>query len=677
MAIVLIQAFNAETTRLIQLYIVGVFVSFNLSQLGMIRHWTRHLKTEQDPAVRRRMYPLADDQRGRPGVHRGGAGDRADHQVPRRRLDHDPGDDHLLRDHARHPPPLRQRQRRARRRRGGQGDAHPGARHRPGRQAAQADAAGAGLRQGDPAQRARGRLRRRRPRGHRPAARRSGTSGTSASRSRCCTRRTASWSSRSSTTPWRSRRPTRAGWSRSTSPSTSSAAGGSSCCTTRPRCGSRAGCSSRPASWSPRCPTSCGPRRSRASARSASWPGSAPATCGAARSRDRSNARADPPVSRHPAPAQGPRPVPGRRALRGGRRAGRARRPLHRPAAATPEARVVFTRHAIPGERVVLEITEGTEGDRFWRGDAVEVLEPSPDRVAAPCPYAGPGRCGGCDFQHVALPRQRELKAAVVREQLARLAHLDVPVVVEPVEGDEDGLRWRDPGAVRRAPEQGRRGMRAHRSRDRDPRRRLPDRPPRRPRAVAGAGPRGGAGPRLRGRRPTGFWQVHPGAPRVLVETVLDAARPAAGGAGPGPLRRGRPVRRVPRRARWGSGAAWSRSRATGPPAGTPATNLGEFGRAVAVEAGAVDQVLATSYDEPFDLVVLDPPREGARRPVVEQVVDRAPRAVAYVACDPAALARDVGVLRRARLRAAHAARLRPVPDDPPRGVRGAARADG
>ena len=56
MAIILILAFNAETSRLIQLYIVGVFVSFNLSQLGMIRHWTRHLKTEKNPAVRRRMY---------------------------------------------------------------------------------------------------------------------------------------------------------------------------------------------------------------------------------------------------------------------------------------------------------------------------------------------------------------------------------------------------------------------------------------------------------------------------------------------------------------------------------------------------------------------------------------------------------------------------------------------
>ncbi|MGB0099094.1 MAG: TRAM domain-containing protein, partial [Nocardioides sp.] len=99
----------------------------------------------------------------------------------------------------------------------------------------------------------------------------------------------------------------------------------------------------------------------------------------------------------------------------------------------TDRPRVVFVRHAIPGERVVVEITEGTDGDRFWRGDAVEVLEASADRVEPPCPFAGPGRCGGCDFQHVSLSRQRELKAAVVREQLARLAATDVPVVVEAV----------------------------------------------------------------------------------------------------------------------------------------------------------------------------------------------------------------------------------------------------
>jgi amino acid transporter len=55
-AIALILAFDAQVTRLIQLYIVGVFVAFNLSQLGMIRHWTRMLRTESDPTERRRMH---------------------------------------------------------------------------------------------------------------------------------------------------------------------------------------------------------------------------------------------------------------------------------------------------------------------------------------------------------------------------------------------------------------------------------------------------------------------------------------------------------------------------------------------------------------------------------------------------------------------------------------------
>jgi amino acid transporter len=54
-AILLIVSFDAEVTRLIQLYIVGVFVSFTLSQTGMVRHWTRLLRTEQDSAARARM----------------------------------------------------------------------------------------------------------------------------------------------------------------------------------------------------------------------------------------------------------------------------------------------------------------------------------------------------------------------------------------------------------------------------------------------------------------------------------------------------------------------------------------------------------------------------------------------------------------------------------------------
>jgi tRNA/tmRNA/rRNA uracil-C5-methylase (TrmA/RlmC/RlmD family) len=314
------------------------------------------------------------------------------------------------------------------------------------------------------------------------------------------------------------------------------------------------------------------------------------------------------------------------------------------------ETRVVFTRHCLPGETVVLEITEGTEGDRFWRGDAVEILTPSPDRVPAPCPYAGPGLCGGCDFQHVALPRQRLLKADVVREQLTRLGGLpaDDPLVrdlvveavptesVEP--GRDDGLHWRTRMQYVDLPD-GRRGMRAHRSQHVVPIDECliahPSADERRHGVVTET-----VGEHDFHVEADGFWQVHPGAPAVLVDSVLEALAPQPG------------EKVLDLYAGVGLFAAFLADR------------VGESGRVVAVEGdrtacahamenlrafrharvepGSVERVLATAYDEPFDLVVLDPPREGARRAVVEQVADRAPRAVAYVACDPAALARDV-----------------------------------
>ena len=76
-----------------------------------------------------------------------------------------------------------------------------------------------------------------------------------------------------------------------------------------------------------------------------------------------------------------------------------------------------------------MEVTEDRHA-RFCRADAVEVLDAAPERVERPCPYSGPGKCGGCDWQHVSHAGQLGLKAAVVREQLSRLAGLDVPVTV-------------------------------------------------------------------------------------------------------------------------------------------------------------------------------------------------------------------------------------------------------
>src|ERR1035437_1117694 len=107
------------------------------------------------------------------------------------------------------------------------------------------------------------------------------------------------------------------------------------------------------------------------------------------------------------------------------------------------DERVVFVRHALPGETVRVQITDGNEGDRFLLGDAVEVLEPSKHRIEPACRFAGPGNCGGGDWQHSELTYQRELKAAVVAEQFQRLAGMDVEVDVEALPGDKEGVRWR------------------------------------------------------------------------------------------------------------------------------------------------------------------------------------------------------------------------------------------
>ncbi len=130
------------------------------------------------------------------------------------------------------------------------------------------------------------------------------------------------------------------------------------------------------------------------------------------------------------------------------------------------EGRVVFVRHALPGERVRARVTEETA--RFLRADAVEVLRPSPDRVTPPCPYAGPGRCGGCDWQHASLEAQRALKAEVIAEQLRRLAGIRREVTVEEVPGAPDGLGWRTRVRFAARPD-GVLGLRRHRSHEIEP----------------------------------------------------------------------------------------------------------------------------------------------------------------------------------------------------------------
>jgi tRNA/tmRNA/rRNA uracil-C5-methylase (TrmA/RlmC/RlmD family) len=309
------------------------------------------------------------------------------------------------------------------------------------------------------------------------------------------------------------------------------------------------------------------------------------------------------------------------------------------------EGQVVFVRHALPGETVTVEITETApsgRGGRFLRGDAVEVHTPSPERVSPPCPYAGPGACGGCDFQHVTLDEQRRLKAAVVEEQLSRLAGIERDVTVEAVP-PHDGLGWRSRMQYVHPPGGGL-ALRKHRSHDLVPIDRCliahPDAREPEPRTTVVEHVDTGHGSRDLEVAADGFWQPHVAAPRTLVDCVLDLVRPRAGesvldlyagvglfasflaeAVGPtGSVVAVEGDRRAARHAKANlAGCSWARS-----------------------ITGRVDRVLSRGVSD-TDVVVLDPPRTGAKRQVVRAIAGLAPRAVAYVACDPAALARDVG----------------------------------
>lgn len=317
-------------------------------------------------------------------------------------------------------------------------------------------------------------------------------------------------------------------------------------------------------------------------------------------------------------------------------------------------------------------VTEGHAGSSFWRADTVDVLSASPDRVEPPCPWAGPDRCGGCDWQHASLPAQRALKAAVVREQLSRLAGLDVDVVVEEVPGAVDGLGWRT--RVHWAVDSGgRAGLRKHRSHDVVPvdrcriahdlvtaadvtGRSWPDATSVEVCASVVTGevlvlPDGrgeGALTEVVGERSFrvtggGFWQVHPGAASTLLGAVLDGLDPRRGesaldlycGVG---LFAASLAERV--------GAA---GRVTAVESDCVAVedarhNLSGLADrpAVRVERGRVDHILRRLRMRRADLVVLDPPRSGAGKAVVSLLSRVQARRIAYVACDPAALARDL-----------------------------------
>ncbi|MFD7965303.1 class I SAM-dependent RNA methyltransferase [Streptomyces zaomyceticus] len=376
--------------------------------------------------------------------------------------------------------------------------------------------------------------------------------------------------------------------------------------------------------------------------------------------------------------------------------------------ARTEAGRVLFVRHALPGEKVVARVTEGEETSRFLRADAITILDPSKDRVEAPCPFAGPGKCGGCDWQHAKPGAQRRLKGEVIAEQLLRLAGLTPEEAgwdgtVMPAEGDKlppgEVPKWRT-RVQYTIDADGHAGLRKHRSHEvevidhcmiaaegvselgiekRDwenmasveaiaasgshdrqvvltpkPGGRLPLVELDKPVSVLRVDEKDGGVHRVHGRAFVreradertyrvgngGFWQVHPKAAQTLMLAVMQGLTPRKGetaldlycGVG---LFAGALADRV-----------GDQGAVLGIESGKRAVedarhNLADF-RRVRIEQGKVESVLPRTGITEVDLIVLDPPRAGAGKQTVHHLAGLGARRIAYVACDPAALARDI-----------------------------------
>ena len=349
------------------------------------------------------------------------------------------------------------------------------------------------------------------------------------------------------------------------------------------------------------------------------------------------------------------------------------------------EGQVVFVRGALPGERVTAEVTGLGRGGRYARAVTLEVGRAAPGRREPLCPVAD--RCGGCDWQHATEETARGLKAEVVREALDRFAgivlpeeltvqqvpmppHADVPAGLPP---RLPGLGWRTRGTLA-TDAGGRAGMRAPRSHEVIVAGQCPQLDPRlvpldlfarswppearvrfvvpsvgEPQAHVDVPSDRDAEPgvvveRAAGRdfsvAADGFWQVHPGAADALVGHVRRMLDP-------------RPDERL--LDLYSGVGLFGISLAAGAERLRVRMVEGDRTACALAARNAVDlDVTVTRADVARwvtrrggvgrpDIVVLDPPRTGAGPAVVRAVAAARPRAVAYVACDPVALARDLG----------------------------------
>lgn len=361
------------------------------------------------------------------------------------------------------------------------------------------------------------------------------------------------------------------------------------------------------------------------------------------------------------------------------------------------EGRVIFVADTLPGERVLARITDASQKS-FWRADTVEVLTPSADRQehvwsAASVTRDPAQRAGGAEFGHIKLATQRDLKAFVLEDSLSRMAKIERRVEVEALEGDNEskGTGWRTRVRLH-VDADGKVGPYAARSHsvievDDLPlaASRIAELAPfgqRIPgidfidlvgpssesaRAIAGNIDNGKNKKRpapepiseMVGKRAfkvdvRGFWQVHRHAAATLseaVSSVIDEALfdPRAanhdlyGGVGLFAAAVGD---------RFGSTTRMTSVESDEMATEYALDNLAEWVGARAVTA-RVDRYLDSVRRDlnavekaryAAATIVLDPPRAGAGKEVVNSLAELSPAQLVYVACDPVALSRDVAL---------------------------------
>ena len=342
------------------------------------------------------------------------------------------------------------------------------------------------------------------------------------------------------------------------------------------------------------------------------------------------------------------------------------------------EGRVVFVRYALPGERVRARIT--ADRGSYWHAEAVEVIEPSADRIPSLCPIAGVDGAGCCDLAFASPEAARGLKGQVVSNQLARLGGYRWHGEAEPL-GTAGPCGWRtrvrlDVG------DDGRAGFHRYHSDELVTDLRCGQLPAGMIDGLAGTDWPPGAHLHIavdddgrrhvvctakRGRRTvtevleggyqavqraagrtwrvpvTAFWQAHRDAARIYSAMVRDWAQPAAGTT------------------------AWDLYGGTGLFAAVLAAAVGESGRVLSVDTAraasqaaraaladlpqvhtvtdSVRRVLATQ-SVAADVAVLDPPRSGAGRAVIELLAAAGVRRLVHIGCEAASFARDIGLYR-------------------------------